>query len=358
MNAPFKPARAALRLIDLAQPDEARRLEGFVADHPSGTPFHRPVWLRAVAAGTGNAALALVAERAGALIAFLPLTVVHSPIFGRVLASSGFAVGGGLLADAGYDPAPVLAALEELALRHSCPAIELRGGILPQRRKGWTLRQDSHCGFIAPLAGDDEAQLLSIPRKQRAEVRKGLERDLTVETGSSARDRAAHYAVYAESVRNLGTPVFPRALFDAVLDGFGADADILTVRHHGKPLASVLSLYHGGAVMPYWGGGTRDARRLRGNDRMYFELMRHARARGCSHFDFGRSKTGSGAFDFKRNWGFEPDPLSYAAWTAPGARKRDADPTSARHALQIALWQRLPLALANRIGPHIARGLG
>ncbi|MFA7588147.1 MAG: GNAT family N-acetyltransferase, partial [Novosphingobium sp.] len=94
------------------------------------------------------------------------------------------------------------------------------------------------------------------------------------------------------------------------------------------------------------------------NDRMYFELMRHARARGCTRFDFGRSKTGSGAYDFKRNWGFAPVPLAYAAWTAPGAERRDADPTSARHAARIALWRRLPLGVANRLGPWLARGLG
>jgi CelD/BcsL family acetyltransferase involved in cellulose biosynthesis len=91
---------------------------------------------------------------------------------------------------------------------------------------------------------------------------------------------------------------------------------------------------------------------------MYYELMLHARRRGCERFDFGRSKTASGAYDFKRNWGFEPEPLSYAVWTAPGSEQRDADPTSARHAARIALWKRLPLPLANRLGPWIARGLG
>jgi FemAB-related protein (PEP-CTERM system-associated) len=358
MNAPFLGAGAHIRTVDLAEPGEALRLEAFVAAHPHGTPFHRPCWLSAVAAGTANRALALVAERRGAVRAYLPLNEIHSPLFGRMLASSGFAVGGGLLADEGFAADPLFAMLEELALRRSCPAIELRGGALPEDRPGWTIRRDSHSGFVLPLALNDEAQLLAIPRKQRAEVRKGLDRDLTIEVGTSARDRAAHYAVYAESVRNLGTPVFPRALFDAMLDGFGEDADILTVRHLGAPVASVLSLYHGGAVMPYWGGGTRAARALRANDAMYYALMNHARIRGCERFDFGRSKTGSGAYHFKRNWGFEPDPLSYAQWTAPGAARRDADPTSASHSLSIALWQRLPLAIANRLGPWIARGLG
>ncbi|MCW1428153.1 FemAB family XrtA/PEP-CTERM system-associated protein [Novosphingobium sp. JCM 18896] len=358
MNAPFVPARETLRLVDLRDRNEVARIESFVAAHPEGTPFHRAAWIGAVAAGTGNRALALVAERHGEIVAYLPLNEIHSPIFGRLLASSGFAVDGGLLTSDGVDVEAIVAMAEDQALRRSCPAIELRGGTLPGERPGWTRKTESHCGFVTELAADDEAQLLAIPRKQRAEVRKSLANDFTVEIGTRECDRAAHYAVYAESVRNLGTPVFPRALFDAVLDRFGTDADILTVRHDGAAVASVLSLYHRGAVMPYWGGGTRAARALRANDRMYFELMRHARERGCSRFDFGRSKTNSGAYHFKRNWGFEPEPLTYASWTAPGEDPRDADPTSKKHALQIALWQKLPLALANRLGPLIARGLG
>ncbi|MFM5949559.1 MAG: FemAB family XrtA/PEP-CTERM system-associated protein [Novosphingobium sp.] len=357
MNAPFRPAALALREVDLRDPGEVARLERFVAEQPEGSPFHRPIWLNAVARGTGNKAVALVAEKSGELLAYLPLTEAHSPLFGRVIVSSGFAVGGGILTSDDRAGRELLGALEELALRRSCPSAELRGGLLPKVRAGWTIRQDSHCNFAADLADDDEAQLTWIPRKQRAEVRKGLANDLSVEVGSGTEDRAAHYAVYAESVRNLGTPVFPRSLFDAVLDAFGEDADILTVRHQGRPVASVLSLYHKGAVMPYWGGGTWEARRLRANDRMYFELMLHARRRGCTRFDFGRSKTGSGPYDFKRNWGFEPEPLSYASWTASGASPRDADPTSPGNSAKIELWKRLPLRLANLIGPHIARGL-
>ncbi len=357
MNAPFS-LPSSLRLLDLDDPSELVRLEGFLARHPDATPFHRPCWFVSAAKATGNHALALVQERHGEIVAYLPLNVIHSPVFGRLLASSGFAVGGGLLTTAEADAEAIFAALEELALRLSCLAIELRGGTLPGVRSGWTLKTESHCNFARALAADDEAELLAIPRKQRAEVRKGLGFDLEIEVGTSERGRAAHYAVFAESYRNLGTPVFPRALLDAVVNGFGTDADILTVRHEGQPVASVISLYHRGAVMPYWGGGARAARALRANDRMYFELMRHARARGATHFDFGRSKTNSGAYHFKRNWGFEPDPLSYAAWTAPGAAKRDADPTSSGLSLQIKVWQRLPLAVANRLGPLIARGIG
>ncbi len=285
--------------------------------------------------------------------AVLPLHEAHSPLFGRALVSTGFAVDGGVVGKA--DPA-LFAAAQELAVRLNCPSLELRGGPLPAG-EGWHIKTESHAGFVKPLAADDEAQLLAVPRKQRAEVRRGLGHAMEVRVGTDVAARTMHYAVYSESVRNLGTPVFPRALFDAVLDGLGDDADILTVLHEGQPLASVLSLYHRGAVMPYWGGGVFAARTMRANDVMYYALMNHARSRGCDRFDFGRSKTDTGAYHFKRNWGFEPLPLSYACWTADGVAPRDINPLSPRYKAKIAAWQKLPLPLANRIGPLIARGL-
>jgi len=352
VNAPFALTREYVRAADLRQPDETARIEGFVAEL-GGSLFHRPAWLLAVERGTGQRARGLLAEKGGAITGWLPLSEVHSPIFGRILASSGFAIGGGVLAERSATAMALCRAAEELAARLSCPTIELRGGTVPA---DWHVRTDSHCGFAADLAADDEAQLLAITKRQRAEVRKGLAEDLTIEAGTGREAQRAFIAMYSESVRNLGTPVFPRSLFEAMLEAL--DADILTVRHCGRAVSSVLSFYHSGAVMPYWGGGTYAARKLRANERLYYELMCHARRRGCTRFDFGRSKTGSGPWAFKKNWGFAPEPLSYASWTMPGAERRDADPTSSRHAARIALWKRLPLPLANLLGPPIARGLG
>ncbi len=352
MNAPFRPSLTHVRLAD---PGDRAAIARFVAEAPDTTAFHRLEWIEAVEAATGHRAHVLLAERDGAIAALLPLHAAHSPLFGRALVSSGFAVGGGVLGDAGEAQALGEAACE-LARRLSCPTLELRGGPLPKGPE-WHVKLDSHAGFVTPLSADDDAQLLAVPRKQRAEVRKGLGNGMEVRVGRDADDRALHYAVYAESVRNLGTPVFPRALFKSVMDRFGDDADILTVVHEGRAVASVLSLYHRGAVMPYWGGGVHAARGLRANDVMYYALMCHARARGCDRFDFGRSKADSGAYHFKRNWGFVPEPLAYAHWTADGMAPRDVNPLSPKYKAKIAAWQKLPLPVANLIGPFIARGL-
>jgi FemAB-related protein (PEP-CTERM system-associated) len=355
MNA-FTSLSSGARFADLADPAECARIDAFVAAHPDGQPFHRPQWLRAVERSCGQKAHYLLWQAdGGAIEAALPLSAVHSPLFGSALVSSGFAVGGGILAPDRGRAQAIAQSAWALARELGCTTCELRGGLLPA---GWSRSEDTYAGFVRDLPGDEETILKSIPRKQRAEVRRAQGFGLQVVTGSRGRDRKAHYRVYAESVRNLGTPVFPAGLFREMLDAFGGDADILTVRKDGKPIASVLSFYFNGTVYPYWGGGTAQARKWRANELMYFELMRHAAARGCTSFDFGRSKVGTGAFAFKKNWGFEPHPLVYAVRTADGAAPREINPLDPKYRLQIALWRRLPLWLANRLGPPIARGLG
>jgi FemAB-related protein (PEP-CTERM system-associated) len=269
-------------------------------------------------------------------------------LFGSSLVSVGFGVGGGVLALSGEAAACLTDAAVELATERRCSTIELRGGPLPPF---WRASESVYAGFARNLPGDEEAILKSIPRKQRAEVRKAMDGGLDRAVG---RDLARHFAVYAASVRNLGTPVFPRRLFRAMLDEFGGDADILVIAKDGKPLSTVLSLYMNGSVYPYWGGGTAEARGARANELLYFELMKHAAARGCTRFDFGRSKVGTGAFAFKKNWGFEPQPLVYASW----GKARETNPLDPKFRLKIEAWKRLPLWAANRIGPVISKGLG
>lgn len=358
MTMPLLARPIGLRRADLADTGDRARITDFVRMHPAATPFHLPEWNIAVARGCGQRAHYLVAERAdGAIIGALPLTEIGSPLFGRAMVSTGFGVGGGILAS---DEAavPVLAAAGwALAVERRCPTLELRGGPLPTGPE-WHHDETTYLGFARALADDDERELAAIPRKQRAEIRKSLNIELEISVGRHDSDVRAHYAVYAESVRNLGTPVFPARLFREVLREFGESADVLVVRHKGAAVASVLSVYMNGIVYPYWGGGTAAARELRANDRLYFALMSHARARGCTRFDFGRSKAGTGPAAFKKNWGFEGQALHYAKRAPAGEQPREINPLSPKYRLQVAAWRKLPLWAANRLGPVIARGLG
>jgi FemAB-related protein (PEP-CTERM system-associated) len=219
----------------------------------------------------------------------------------------------------------------------------------------WLTRPDLYVTFRKSIEADHDRNLKAIPRKQRAMVRKGMQNGLR---SVMNRDVRQLHGIYAESVRNLGTPVFSRRYFAMLADVFAGDCDILTVLDGDDPLAAVMNFYFREEVLPYYGGGTTFARQRAANDFMYWEVMRRAADRGCRLFDFGRSKLGTGAFDFKKNWGFVPEPLCYRYKLAPGASIPDHNPLNPKYRLFIAGWKRLPLAVANAIGPSIVRGLG
>jgi FemAB-related protein (PEP-CTERM system-associated) len=344
----------SIRLADLGDAAERRRIDDYVAAHPEAELFHRPQWSIAVEQGCRQRGHYLIAEARGRLAGCLPLIEVRSPLFGNALVSVGFGTGGGPIADDAAIADALVRSGWDLAGRRDCRSMELRGGRVPE---GWTAQTGVYAGFSKPLPQGDEAILRAMKRRHRS-IRRAREFDLEIRRGSGEADRAMHYVVYGEMVRNLGSPVFPRTLFAAMLDQFGTDADILTVLKDGRPLASALNFHFRGAVMPFWGGGTAASRAYSASELMYYQVMCHASARGCTTFDFGRSKVGTGTYAFKENWGFEPRPLVYAVRAAQGERARVVNPLDPKYRLQVALWKKLPLPLANRIGPHIARGLG
>lgn len=355
MNAVAPIRVAAVRAADLSDRQEGARLDAFVRAHPGGTIFHRPAWSRMVERGCGQRAHYLVAEQDGAIAGVLPLAEIRSRLFGNALASAGFGTGGGLLGLSDAVEDALAQAGWELAERLGCSTMELRGGRLPA---GWTRSEGVYANFARALPADARTLLASIPKRQRAEVARAQRFGVVTSAGRDQRHRDAHFRAYSESVRNLGTPIFPKALFDAALDEYGEEADVIVAWKDGRPLSALLNFYEKGVCQPFWGGGTAEARRWKANDLIYFDVMERAIARGCTAADFGRSKVGTGAWQRKRIWGFEETPLVYGVRTADGAGPREINPLNPKYRLQIAAWQRLPLWLANRVGPIIARGLG
>lgn len=353
MHSPI--GAVTVRAVDLSDRCESARIDSYVAEHPESVFFHRPQWSLAVERGCGQRAHYLVAERPrGRLAGCLPLTDVRSPLFGRALVSTGFGTGGGVIADDRAAAAALLRTAAELADRIGCSTLELRGG---EFTDDYSVRDDVYVGFAMDLPEGEEAIFRSIKRRHRG-VRRARERELGVRIGSAPEDRSDFFRVYGESMRNLGSPVFPRRLFDSMLDLFGEDADILTVSDGAEPVASVLNFYFKGIVHPYWGGGTAAARDCFASELMYFEVMCNASRRGCRRFDFGRSKVGTGNYSFKMNWGMDPEPLRYGVRTADGGAARDINPLSPKNRLKVEAWKKLPLWVSNRLGPALARGLG
>jgi FemAB-related protein (PEP-CTERM system-associated) len=152
--------------------------------------------------------------------------------------------------------------------------------------------------------------------------------------------------------------MFSRGYFRMLAETFADSMDIVTITDAGRPVAAVMNFYWRDEALPYYGGGTAAARQCYANDFMYWSVMRQAADRGCRLFDFGRSKEGTGAYAFKKNWGFSPSALPYFFHLAPGHTIPDTNPLNPKYRLMIAAWQRLPVKLANLIGPFVVRGLG
>ena len=340
-------------MIRPASDADAAAWDKFVFDCPSCTFFHRFGWRAIFRDVFGLTPHYLVAECEGAVIGILPLVHQKSVLFGNSLIAAPFCVEGGSVA---VNP-EVRDRLDQEAINllHKLKAGSLEFRSRVASRAGWSVRKELYATFERELSGDDEANLQSIPRKQRAVVRKTLKSGLTSHVDE---DAGALFRVYSESVRNLGTPVFPKTYFEALLKAFGSDCDVVVVREGNEAVSAVMNFYFRETVMPYYGGGRAAARRNGANDFMYWEVMRRAVARGYRRFDFGRSKAETGAFSFKKNWGFEPRWLEYEYYLPPGASMPDKNPNNPKYAALIAIWKRLPLPIANLIGPHLVRGLG
>jgi FemAB-related protein (PEP-CTERM system-associated) len=330
------------------------RWDAFVAGCPAATFFHRAGWYRVIEDSLGHQTLFLYAEDgAGAIVGVLPLVFIRSALFGRSLISTGFCVYGGPAVSHPDAAAALTARAVEIGERVGANHLEYRSR--QPRQVGWQCNSSLYVTFRKPIDSDPEKNLLAIPRKQRAMVRKGIAQGLNSEIDPHV-ERL--HAIYAESVKNLGTPVFPKRYFAALQREFGDNCEVLTVTHGNRAVSSVMSFFFRDEVLPYYGGGTLEARNGAGNDWMYWEVMRRAAARGCRIFDFGRSKSGTGSYSFKAHWGFTPEPLHYEYRLLRGTAVPDVNPLNPKFRYFIEAWKRLPLPVANVIGPWIARDLG
>ena len=327
--------------------------DAFVLACPAATFFHRAAWQGLLRDVFHHDTHFLYASEGGHITGVLPLAEVKSLLFGHALTAMPFAAYGGVAATDPESAALLEAEAQRIARRLGVQHLEMRN--VQRRHADWPA-QDLYVTFRKAILPDEEANLLAIPRKQRAMVRKGIKNGLHSHIDA---DAARFFQLYADNVHRHGTPAMPRRYFDALLRVFGPDCEVMVVTGpDGQPLSGVMSFYFRDEVLPYYAGDAEAARNLAANDFKYWELMRRACARGLKVFDYGRSKQGTGSFDFKKNWGFEPQPLQYEYCLY----KRDAvpqnNPSNAKYRLMIEAWRRLPIGVANWLGPFIVRSLG
>jgi FemAB-related protein (PEP-CTERM system-associated) len=352
MPQPLSQSTLTVKRLTLGDAVVTKQWDDFVMTCPHATFFHRSGWQKIVGEVFRHETYFLYAEQDGCIQGVLPLGHVNSWMFGSSLTGLPFAVYGGVAAISSAAADALEHEAQKIALRLGVAHLELRN--MNSRHEDWP-KQDLYVTFRKELQADEDGNMLAIPRKQRAMVRKGIKNGLASEIDVGV-DR--FFALYADNVHRHGTPAMPKRYFKALMAEFGRDCEVLTVvATDGRPLSSVLSFYFRDEVLPYYAGDDESARDLAANDFKYWELMRRACVRGIKVFDYGRSKQGTGSFAFKKNWGFEPTQLHYEYCLY----KRDAipqnNPSNAKYKLLIDTWRRMPIGLANWIGPFIVRNL-
>jgi FemAB-related protein (PEP-CTERM system-associated) len=352
-GAPRAPQAAFIKRLESADVATAERWDAFVLNCPDATFFHCAGWQRIMEQVFRHRTHFLYAERDGQIEGVLALAHVKSVLFGNALVSLPFTVYGGVAAANAESATALETEAHSIARRLRVGHLELRNTVA--RHSDWQTQQ-LYVTFRKEISSDPEANMLAIPRKQRAMVRKGIKNGLVSEIDSGV-DR--FFELFAANVHRHGTPALPKCYFEALLREFGRNCEVLTVTDgSGRALSSVLSFYFRDEVLPYYAGDDESARAMAGNDFKYWELMRRACERGVKVFDYGRSKQGTGSYAFKKNWGFEPAPLAYEYVLLRGKRVPEHNPLNPKYRLFIKLWQRLPRPVASFVGPYIVKSLG
>lgn len=332
---------------------EKAEWDHFVAHHPAASSYHAWAWRNVFERAFGHETVYLAARKGSEVVGVVPTVVFRSWLFGRFMVSLPFVNYGGVLAsDAEAAQALLVAARREAAARR-CAHVELRHTErlypeLPAKQHKVSMR--------LPLAPSVDAAWNAIDRKARNQVRKAQKSDLDVAAGG--RELVDEfYRVFAVNMRDLGTPVYSRAFFDAVLATFPDLTRIFLVRHQGRAVAGAVSLRHRDTIEIPWASSLRSYRASCPNNLLYWTAIEYAVQAGCGTFDFGRSTPGQGTYEFKRQWGAVAEPVFWEYALLEGCALPDKSPANPRFGPAIAVWKRLPVTLTTMVGPTIVRSI-
>jgi FemAB-related protein (PEP-CTERM system-associated) len=327
--------------------------DAFVAAHPHGCGYHRRAWLGVVERAFGHESAYLTAESDGQVVGVLPLVFFRSRLFGRCAVSMPFLNYGGILADSPGTERLLLARAIEEARRAGASHLELRH----TRQLFPELAAKRHkVSMRLALESTPELQWNRLDKKIRNQVRKAEKSGLAVEHGGIEL-LEAFYRVFAHNMRDLGTPVYSVRFFSEVLSTFPDASRVFVVRADGRPVAASIVYSHGAILEVPWASTIRAFNPMCANVLLYWQMLRFAIEQRFGAFDFGRSTPGEGTFHFKRQWGAEAHELVWEYWTAEGRSLPELNPGNPRFGLAISAWQRLPVAVATRLGPHIVRNI-
>jgi FemAB-related protein (PEP-CTERM system-associated) len=330
---------------------EAALWDAYARSHPRATLFHLTAWKRVLETAFSYRPHYLLAEREGRACGLLPLFLCRTVRGERGLYSLPHTVYGGPVGDDRQAEEALLEAARDLARKRRAARVELRN------RHASLLDLPRLPGFVTfekELPDSADEVYRTFPKKAREAINQARKRHKLAAEFES--DLDLFYDLLAASYHRLGTPVFPRRMFAAMLEQYGEDATILVVRHEGEPVSCVLSIRHRQTMHPLYSGEAVGVRDLKSNNFKYYRLMELAVERGLRRLDFGRSRADNeGTVKFKRNQGFEAEELPYQLGLPDGGEVEAASPNRGIYRRARKVWTRLPESLARRLGPSVVK---
>ena len=343
--------------IRIATPTDADAWNTFVRERPMTHHAFAWEWRDILHASFGHEPRYLVAVENAIVVGVVPLFLVKSILFGRALVSVPYLNAGGILTDRHNVASALAQRLEEEASRERVKYVELRhqessAAHLPS----WAERSHK-VSMILSLAPSSDEMMKRFSSKLRSQIRRpekeGATSRIEIDSSSGVDD---FYRVFAENMRDLGTPVYPKELFRRTIQAFGSRCRTSIVSIAGEPAAAGITITQGhGAEIP-WASSLRRFNNVSPNMLLYWSAIRAGCEAGEQYFDFGRSSPDSGTYRFKAQWGAEPKALHWYYHAAP-ENIPDVNPKSAKFAFAVKVWQRLPLPIANLAGPVLTKSL-
>ena len=338
-------------VVRVLEPTMEREWDKFVSSQPTGSFFMLSGWKRVIEKTFHYQPLYCYLEKDGEIAAVAPLFLVSNWMTGRCLISVPFGVYAGICAKDAESEQALLEHLKQVAAGERVEYLELR------TRSGPVFEGFHHnplySTFTTELSPNHEANLKKLPKDTRYMIRKAEKAGLRSEHGWEQLDK--FYPLFAQNLRNHGTPAFPRQLFDRFREEFGGQLDLMIVYAGEAPVAGVVSFIFGDTILPYYSGATPEAPRLGANNLLYWSLMKSAAEKGLRVFDFGRSKKGTGSFAFKTQWNMAVEPLQYQVHLVERKTVPNFSPLNPKFQLATRVWQRLPLSVTTALGPHLIK---
>jgi serine/alanine adding enzyme len=347
------PAPDAALRVERVEDAAAAEWDRYVAGHPEASAYHDYAWRNVVRTAFGHDTHYFVVREGDVICGVLPLVRLKSALFGDFMVSLPYFNYGGVLATHARATEALLQAAADFARTLGVAHVELRHRGSEHHR--WPARTDK-VAMLLRLPGPGESLDKMLPSKLRSQVKRPVrEGAQCVFGGAELLDE--FYAVFAENMRDLGTPVYAKSFFRTILTLFAERTWIAVVRLHERPVAAALLLDHRDTVEIPWASSLQRVNKLSINMFLYWNILQRAASRGCKLFDFGRSTVDSGTFRFKQQWGAQPLQLHWHYWLAAGGELPRINPDNPKYRLAVAAWRKLPLAAANWLGPHIVKNL-